>query len=301
MGRAVQADAGAEGRIGDWSRVRADSASCPARQHAAGAQSRPPKVAGRRSTPVRHRADEALGRSGGGLACKIDLVGKDGLRPLAYVITPPGQWGDASRLSNVVELIRAPQPAGGHRRPRPDRLGGDEAHSRRRQKGLRLSRRGHRGLDTALAGHVSPARRYSSIRSASSGTQGKGTSGHRVAPRVEVDSEKGIQEGLRRPAAVGGDVVRDQERSGIVQAGVRRARSGPGVRPRRHEAAAARQPSELRGMLWPPLSWTGWSTAVSSGRGLGTVRLRVRGAWRARGGVPWRRSRSRPGGWCRWS
>ncbi len=70
--RAVHADADTEGRI-DWSTVGVDSTSCRAHQHAAGARERPPCVPGRHSRPARHRYDEALGRSRGGLTCKIHL------------------------------------------------------------------------------------------------------------------------------------------------------------------------------------------------------------------------------------
>jgi transposase InsO family protein len=45
-----------------------------------------------RSTPRQHRHDEGLGRSRGGLTCKIHLAGEGGRRPLALLITP-GQWG----------------------------------------------------------------------------------------------------------------------------------------------------------------------------------------------------------------
>ncbi|MFD9603378.1 IS5 family transposase [Streptomyces sp. NBC_01224] len=130
--RAVQADADTEGRI-DWSMVSVDSTSCRAHQHAAGAHSRPPRVPGSRSTPRRHRADEALGRSRGGLTCKIHLAGEGGRRPLASVITP-GQWGDAPQLIAVMEQIRVPRPAGGHPRTRPDHLGGDKTYSSRRNR-----------------------------------------------------------------------------------------------------------------------------------------------------------------------
>ncbi|MFH0246283.1 IS5 family transposase [Streptomyces sp. HK10] len=130
--RAVQAEADAEGRI-DWSMVSVDSTSCRAHQHAAGAHSRLPIVSGRRSTPVRHRIDEALGRSRGGLTCKIHLAGEGGRRPLAFVITP-GQWGDAPQLIPVLDQIRVPRSAGGHPRTRPDHLGGDKAYSSRRNR-----------------------------------------------------------------------------------------------------------------------------------------------------------------------
>ncbi|MFE5973244.1 IS5 family transposase [Streptomyces sp. NPDC056460] len=125
--RAVQADA--DGLI-DWSMVSVDSTSCRAHRHAAGAHSRPPRVPGRRSTPVQHRTDEALGRSKGGLTCEIHLAGEGGRRPLAFVITP-GHRGDAPQLIPVLEQIRVPRLGGGHPRTRPDHLGGDRAYSSR--------------------------------------------------------------------------------------------------------------------------------------------------------------------------
>ncbi|MEV0577956.1 IS5 family transposase [Streptomyces sp. NPDC050392] len=87
--RAVQTDPDAEGRI-DWSMVSVDSTTCRAHQYAAGATTRAtpepppvprrshhpchagattraPKVPGQRGQPARHRSDEALGRSRGGL------------------------------------------------------------------------------------------------------------------------------------------------------------------------------------------------------------------------------------------
>ncbi|MBO0657107.1 IS5 family transposase [Streptomyces triculaminicus] len=130
--RAVQADADAEGRI-DWSMVSVDSTSCRAHQHAAGARTAAPLVPGRRGRPVQHRSDEALGRSRGGLTCKIHLSGEGGRRPLAFVITP-GQWGDAPQLIPVLERIRVPRPGGGHPRTRPGHLGGDKAYSSRQNR-----------------------------------------------------------------------------------------------------------------------------------------------------------------------
>lgn len=130
--RAVQADADAEGRI-DWSMVSVDSTSCRGHRHAAGARSHSPERVGRRSRPPRHRPDEALGRSRGGLTCKIHLAGEGGCLPLAFVITP-GQLGDAPQLIPVLEQIRVPWPAGGHPRTRPDHLGGGKADSSRRNR-----------------------------------------------------------------------------------------------------------------------------------------------------------------------
>nr|WP_238608207.1 IS5 family transposase [Amycolatopsis sp. Poz14] len=71
---AVLVDADAEGRI-DWSMASVDSTSCRAHQHAAGACKSPPRVPGKRRTPRQHRPDEGLGRSRGGLTCKIHLGG----------------------------------------------------------------------------------------------------------------------------------------------------------------------------------------------------------------------------------
>ncbi|MET9592009.1 IS5 family transposase [Streptomyces sp. NPDC006516] len=52
------------------------------RLHSCPEDPRPPKQTGT------HRSDEALGRSRGGLTCKIHLVGDGGCRPLGFVITP---------------------------------------------------------------------------------------------------------------------------------------------------------------------------------------------------------------------
>ncbi|MFJ8658336.1 IS5 family transposase [Streptomyces sp. NPDC093795] len=129
---AVQADADAEGRI-DWSMVSVDSTSCRAHQHAAGARKKPPRVPGNDARPGQHRPDEGLGRSRGGLTCKIHLAGEGGLRPLAFLITP-GQWGDAPQLIPVMERVRVARPGGGHPRTRPDHLGGDKAYSSRQNR-----------------------------------------------------------------------------------------------------------------------------------------------------------------------
>ncbi|MDC0773357.1 IS5 family transposase [Streptomyces sp. HD] len=130
--QAVQADADADGRI-DWTMVGVDSTSCRAHQHAAGARARPPSIPGRCSRPAQHRDDEALGRSRGGLTCKIHLASDGGRRPLAFVTTP-GQWGDAPQLIPVLERIRVPRPGGGHPRMRPGHVGGDKAYSSRRNR-----------------------------------------------------------------------------------------------------------------------------------------------------------------------
>ncbi|MFF5538765.1 IS5 family transposase [Streptomyces cinerochromogenes] len=129
---AVQADADLAGRI-DWSMISVDSTSCRAHQHAAGARKKKPRVPKKARPPRHHRPDEGLGRSRGGLTCKIHLAGEGGCRPMAFLVTP-GQWGDAPQMIEVLERIRVPRPQGGHPRTRPDHLGGDKAYSSRRNR-----------------------------------------------------------------------------------------------------------------------------------------------------------------------
>lgn len=94
----------------------------------------------KRSTPRQHRPDEGLGRSRGGLTCKIHLAGEGGRRPLALLITP-GQWGDSPKRIPVLERIRVTRPGGGHPRTppttsaatRPTAPAGNRRYLRRRQ------------------------------------------------------------------------------------------------------------------------------------------------------------------------
>ncbi|MFE1148556.1 IS5 family transposase [Streptomyces albidoflavus] len=128
----VQTDADLAGRI-DWSMVGVDSTSCRAHQHAAGARKTRPRVPKKRTTPRHHRPDEGLGRSRGGLTCKIHLAGEGGCRPMALLLTP-GQWGDAPQMIEVLDRIRVPRPLGGRPRTRPDHVSGDKAYSSRRNR-----------------------------------------------------------------------------------------------------------------------------------------------------------------------
>ncbi|MEU3743276.1 IS5 family transposase [Streptomyces sp. NPDC032198] len=129
---AVQADADLAGRV-DWSRVGVDSTSCRAHQHTAGARKKKSHVPKKRTTPRNHRLDEGLGRSRGGLTCKIHLAGEGGCHPLAFSLTP-GRFGDAPQMIEVLSRIRVPRPQGGHPRTRPDHLSGDKAYSSRRNR-----------------------------------------------------------------------------------------------------------------------------------------------------------------------
>ncbi|MEU2232848.1 IS5 family transposase [Streptomyces vietnamensis] len=130
--QAVQADANLAGRL-DWGMVGVDSTSCRAHQHAAGARKSRPRIPKKRTTPRHHRTDEGLGRSRGGLTCKIHLAGEGGCRPLALLITP-GQGGDAPQMIEVLNRIRVPRPLGGRPRTRPDHVSGDKAYSSRRNR-----------------------------------------------------------------------------------------------------------------------------------------------------------------------
>ncbi len=87
----------------------------------------------KKSQPLQHHPDEALGRSRGGLTCKIHLAGEGGRRPLAFIITP-GQWSDSPQLIPVLKRIRVPRPGGGHPRTRPDHLSGDKAYNSRQNR-----------------------------------------------------------------------------------------------------------------------------------------------------------------------
>ncbi|MFB7053376.1 IS5 family transposase [Streptomyces vinaceus] len=130
--RAIQVDTDLAGRF-DWSMVGVDSTTCRAHQHAAGARKTTPRSPEGRTTPRNHRPDEGLGRSRGGLTCKIHLAGEGGCRPLALLVTP-GQSGDAPPFTEVLDRIRVARPGGGHPRTRPDHVSGDKAYSSRRNR-----------------------------------------------------------------------------------------------------------------------------------------------------------------------
>ncbi len=167
------------GRI-DWSVVSVDSTVCRAHQHAAGAPNRPARIPGRRSRPVQHRSDEAVGRSRDGFSTKIHLTSDSGCLPLSILITP-GQWGDALQLIPVVTRIRVPRRAGGHPRTRPDHLCGDKAYS---------SRRNRRYLRRRQIRHTIPVRRDQRANRQRRGSHGGRPAGFdrpRYARRNEVE------------------------------------------------------------------------------------------------------------------
>ncbi|WP_406510733.1 IS5 family transposase [Streptomyces sp. NBC_00212] len=118
------------GREAEWA-VNIDSASCRAHQHAAGARHRPPRLPAKGGgTRVDTDGREALGRSRGGLTCKVHLLADDRARPLVW-LTSPGQRGDNPMLVPVLEKLRIGRRGPGRPRSRPDRLRGDKAYSSR--------------------------------------------------------------------------------------------------------------------------------------------------------------------------
>ena len=89
-------------------------------------------------------ADHALGRSRGGLSCKLHLAVEGGQRPLSLVVTA-GQRGDSPQFGAVLGGIRVPRLAAGRPRTRPDRVLADKAYSARANRAL-LRRRGIRAV-----------------------------------------------------------------------------------------------------------------------------------------------------------
>ncbi|MFI1628151.1 IS5 family transposase [Streptomyces noursei] len=113
----------------EWA-VNIDSTVCRAHQHAAGACRRPPRDFPQKRGGVRVEVDgrEALGRSRGGVTCKIHLLSDDRARPLTWQ-TSPGQRGDCPMFVTVLEGLRIRRRGPGRPRSRPDRVRGDKAYS----------------------------------------------------------------------------------------------------------------------------------------------------------------------------
>jgi len=71
----------------------------------------------------------ALGRSRGGLTCKVHLSSDRQCRPLSFVITP-GQAADSPQFTAVLAEVRVRGPVG-RPRTRPDAVAADKAYSSR--------------------------------------------------------------------------------------------------------------------------------------------------------------------------
>ena len=141
-------------RAPDWT-VGVDGAVVRAHQHAAGARHpRPPMSPRRSSRPPswtqgagsndkksggepdpsggsrRKPSREALGRSRGGLTCKIHLAADRRCRPISRVTTA-GQRHDSLAFQPVMAGIRIRRRGPGRPRTRPGRVLGDKAYSSR--------------------------------------------------------------------------------------------------------------------------------------------------------------------------
>src|SRR5918993_3886627 len=71
---------------------------------------------------------EALGRSRGGLTCKIHLIVDGRGRPLSVLLSP-GQAGDNPQLLPLLDSVRVPRRGPGRPRRRPEHLIADRAYS----------------------------------------------------------------------------------------------------------------------------------------------------------------------------
>ncbi len=71
--------------------------------------------------------DHAIGRSRGGLTCKVHLVSDGKGRPLSWAVTA-GNINDTTMLSTVLDGIRVPRLGPGRPRTRPDRVLADKGY-----------------------------------------------------------------------------------------------------------------------------------------------------------------------------
>ncbi|MEE4546980.1 transposase [Streptomyces sp. V4-01] len=70
-------------------------------------------------------AGEGLGRSRGGLTCKIHVAAEGRCRPLALLITP-GQRADCTHFEPVMDKIHVPRTGPGRPRRTPDSVSADK-------------------------------------------------------------------------------------------------------------------------------------------------------------------------------
>jgi Transposase DDE domain len=80
-------------------------------------------------------ADHGLGRSRGGLSCKLHLAVERGQKPLSVVLTA-GQRGDSPQVQAVLDGIRVPRCGPGRPRTRPSRVLADKASGSRTNRAL---------------------------------------------------------------------------------------------------------------------------------------------------------------------
>ncbi|MFS0695437.1 IS5 family transposase [Streptomyces nitrosporeus] len=127
----------------EWT-VSVDSTISRAHQHAAGAPKKGGARGGRTGDSIRASADQALGRSRGGLTTKIHLACDGRGLPLAVVVTP-GNVNDSTVFDAVMNELRVPRTGSGRPRRRPDAVIADKAYSSRAIRQV-LRRRGIRAV-----------------------------------------------------------------------------------------------------------------------------------------------------------
>ncbi|MCX4774675.1 IS5 family transposase [Streptomyces sp. NBC_01285] len=125
----------------EWT-VSVDSTVNRAHQHAAGARKKGPPAGDEMEDPARAAADQALGRSRGGLTTKVHLACDGRGLPLAILVTP-GNVNDSTAFDAVLDALRVPRTGVGRPRSRPDAVIADKAYSSRairqtlRRRGIR--------------------------------------------------------------------------------------------------------------------------------------------------------------------
>jgi transposase len=113
----------------DWT-VSVDSTINRAHQHAAGARLAGAGAPSGPEGPARWAADQALGRSRGGLTTKVHVACDGRGLPLAIVITP-GNVNDSMVFEAVMNALRVPRVGAGRPRRRPEAVIADKAYSSR--------------------------------------------------------------------------------------------------------------------------------------------------------------------------
>ena len=109
--------------------VNVDSTVMRARQHAAGARRRGESQRAPPGGVAAEPADQALGRSRGGVSTKVHLASEQGQKPLSFVVTA-GKRGDAPLFEAVMAGIGVARLGPGARTDRAG-YGGDKAYSTR--------------------------------------------------------------------------------------------------------------------------------------------------------------------------
>ncbi len=83
--------------------------------------------------------DHGIGRSRGGLTCKVHLACEGDGRPLS-VLVGPGQAGDSPMFGPLLEGICVPRIGGGAPRTRPDEVRADKAYTSKANRELLRSK-----------------------------------------------------------------------------------------------------------------------------------------------------------------